>query len=259
MRAPLLLALLSAAGCSAAPAATTPKSFTLPEALHCGRAVPDACGPRMRSFPDLPSTLCESCSDGPGGPDDPPVTAGQMSDAAATAKRLFDNHRWSHAAPRILAVARGDTKDDMGNRQIADYHLAIALYYLGDRNASADLWTGISWNPRHQKFRETMLWLGRLAVSGECVPRPVLEALTRYHEEPITCSGGSSAAMTFRNPTVPGQRERWKGVLFARARGLMLAGNQREARSELESLLREPHLAAAARQCLSAIDHPGGA
>lgn len=248
-----LLALLCAASCSAAPDASAPKRFTLPEALHCGRAVPEACGPRIRSFPELPSTLCESCGDGGGGPEDPPVTAGQMSDAAAIAKRLFDNHRWSAAAPRMLAVARGDTNDDAGNRQLADYHLAVALYYLGDRNAAADLWTGIAWNPRHLKFGEAMLWLGRLAVYDGCATRPVLEALTRYRDEPITCSSAAPVTMTFRNPTRPGDRERWQAVLFARARGLMLVGNDREARSVFESMLREPLLSAAARQCLKTL------
>jgi len=64
------------------------------------------------------------------------VTAGQMTEEAATAKRLFDGERWSEAALGLYRVYKGETGDDPGNRQIAQYHLAIALYRLKFYQAS---------------------------------------------------------------------------------------------------------------------------
>src|SRR5262245_24307918 len=54
-----------------------------------------------------------------------PPTAGQMTDETADAKRLFDHERWAEAAAANRRVVDGDTGDDEGNRQIAEYHLAI--------------------------------------------------------------------------------------------------------------------------------------
>src|SRR5688572_9632282 len=41
--------------------------------------------------------------------DDGPVTAGQMTEEAAQAKRLFDAERWSEAALALKRVVAGDT------------------------------------------------------------------------------------------------------------------------------------------------------
>src|SRR5690606_4281877 len=59
-----------------------------------------------------------------------PVTAGQMTEAAAAAKQLFDKERWNEAAQALHAVVTGETGDDPGNKQLAEYYLAIALYRL---------------------------------------------------------------------------------------------------------------------------------
>ena len=60
----------------------------------------------------------------------PPPTAGQMTEPAAQAKRLFDGEKWLDAALGLYRVYKGDTHDDEGNKQLAQYHLAIALYRL---------------------------------------------------------------------------------------------------------------------------------
>ena len=60
----------------------------------------------------------------------PPPQAGQMTEEAAQAKRLFDGEKWSEAALALYRVRNGETGDDEGNKQIAQYHLAIALYRL---------------------------------------------------------------------------------------------------------------------------------
>src|SRR5689334_5063595 len=46
--------------------------------------------------------------------DSGPVTAGQMTEEAAQAKRLFDGERWAEAAVILKRVFDGETGDDEG-------------------------------------------------------------------------------------------------------------------------------------------------
>ena len=113
-----------------------------------------------------------------------PVTAGQMTEEAATAKRLFDNERWSEAALGLYRVYKGETGDDPGNRQIAQYHLAIALYRLKFYQASYGIFSEIADKPNHLKFGETLLWLSKLATQ---LPEPadIVERVGKYTGEAI--------------------------------------------------------------------------
>jgi hypothetical protein len=63
----------------------------------------------------------------PAAPSGPPPVAGQMTEQAAQAKRLFDGEKWGDAASALYRVYKGETGDDEGNKQLAQYHLAIAL------------------------------------------------------------------------------------------------------------------------------------
>lgn len=113
-----------------------------------------------------------------------PVTAGQMTEEAAAANRLFDRERWAEAALGLYRVYRGETGDDLGNRQIAQYHLAISLYRLRFYQASYVLFSEISDNPNHLKFNETLLWLARLATQ---LPEPadVVERVGKYSADQV--------------------------------------------------------------------------
>ncbi|WP_438020086.1 hypothetical protein WMF18_13900 [Sorangium sp. So ce315] len=113
-----------------------------------------------------------------------PVTAGQMTEEAAQAKRLFDSERWSDAALKLKRVVDGDTGDDEGNRQIAQYHLAIALYRLQFYQASYAIFSQIADKPNHIKFNETLLWLSKLATQ---LPEPadIIERVGKYKTEQI--------------------------------------------------------------------------
>jgi tetratricopeptide (TPR) repeat protein len=112
------------------------------------------------------------------------VTAGQMTEEAATAKRLFDGERWSEAALGLYRVYKGETGDDPGNRQIAQYHLAIALYRLKFYQASYGIFSEIADKPNHLKFSETLLWLSKLATQ---LPEPadIVERVGKYTGEAI--------------------------------------------------------------------------
>ncbi|WP_157906685.1 hypothetical protein [Sorangium sp. So ce145] len=113
-----------------------------------------------------------------------PVTAGQMTEEAAQGKRLFDSERWSDAARQLKRVVDGDTGDDEGNKQIAQYHLAIALYRLQFYQASYAIFSQIADKPNHLKFNETLLWLSKLATQ---LPEPadIIERVGKYKTEQI--------------------------------------------------------------------------
>ena len=116
--------------------------------------------------------------------DEGPVTAGQMTEEAAQAKRLFDNERWAEAALILKQVVDGETGDDRGNQQIAQYHLAIALYRLQFFQASYDIFRRIAERPNHLKFKETLLWLAKLATQ---LPEPadIIGSLAKYSREQV--------------------------------------------------------------------------
>jgi tetratricopeptide (TPR) repeat protein len=116
---------------------------------------------------------------GPGVHDDGPVVAGPMSDEATRGARLFEARRWAEAALVESSVARGETGDDPGNRQIARYHLAVALHHLGLLQASLAVFSGIADRPRDLGFDETLFWLAQLATE---LPEPadVIERVGKY-------------------------------------------------------------------------------
>ncbi len=113
-----------------------------------------------------------------------PVTAGQMTEQAAQGKRLFDAERWGDAALLLKKVVDGETGDDEGNKQIAQYHLAIALYRLQFYQASYGIFSAIADKPNHLKFNETLLWLSKLATQ---LPEPadIIERVGKYKTDQI--------------------------------------------------------------------------
>jgi len=118
------------------------------------------------------------------GAEEGPVTAGQMTEEAAQGKRLFDAERWSEAALVLKRVVDGETGDDEGNKQIAQYHLAICLYRLQFYQASYGIFSAIADKPNHLKFNETLLWLAKLATQ---LPEPadIIERVGKYKNDQI--------------------------------------------------------------------------
>jgi tetratricopeptide (TPR) repeat protein len=116
---------------------------------------------------------------------DAPVTAGQMSEEAARAKRLFDGQRWGEAATALKRVIDGDMDDDEGNRQIAQLRLAVSLYRLRFHHASIEILADIARRPNHLKYNEALRWLVKLAME---LPEEagVVEILARRRIDPAT-------------------------------------------------------------------------
>ena len=99
----------------------------------------------------------------------PPPTAGQMTEQAAQAKRLFDGEKWEDSALALDRVRKGETGDDEGNKQLAQFHLAIALYRMKFYQAAYAIFSEIADKPNHLKFNDTLLWLSKLATD---LPEP---------------------------------------------------------------------------------------
>ncbi len=114
----------------------------------------------------------------------PPPQAGQMTEDAAKAKRLFDAEKWEEAALALDRVRKGETGDDEGNKQLAQYHLAIALYRMKFFQGAYGLFSEISEKPNHLKFNETLLWLAKLATD---LPEPadIVERVGKYTDDQI--------------------------------------------------------------------------
>ncbi|MBN9167269.1 MAG: hypothetical protein BGO98_42735 [Myxococcales bacterium 68-20] len=114
----------------------------------------------------------------------PAPVAGQMTEQAAQAKRLFDGEKWGDAAAALYRVYKGETGDDEGNKQLAQYHLAIALYRLKFYQGSYGIFSEIADKPNHMKFNETLLWLAKLATD---LPEPadIVERVGKYNDSQI--------------------------------------------------------------------------
>jgi hypothetical protein len=114
----------------------------------------------------------------------PPATAGQPTEAAAQAKRLYESEKWWDAAKALFRVSNGETGDDEGNKQIAQFNLAKALYKLKFYQAAYSIFSEIADKPNHLKYGETLLWLAKLATD---LPEPadIIERVGKYNQEHI--------------------------------------------------------------------------
>jgi tetratricopeptide (TPR) repeat protein len=114
----------------------------------------------------------------------PAAVAGQMTEQAAQAKRLFDGEKWGDASLALYRVYKGETGDDEGNKQLAQYHLAISLYRLKFYQAAYGIFSEIADKPNHLKFNETLLWLAKLATD---LPEPadIVERVGKYNDAAI--------------------------------------------------------------------------
>ncbi len=114
----------------------------------------------------------------------PAATAGPMTEGAKAAKTLFDAQKWDQAAVGMFSVMAGETGDDDGNKQLAQYYLAICLYRMKLYQASYAIFGFIASNRGHLKFSETLLWLAKLATQ---LPEPadIVEQVGRYRDTEI--------------------------------------------------------------------------
>lgn len=172
--------------------------------------------------------------------------AGQMTEQAAQAKRLFDGEKWSEAEVALKRVADGETGDDEGNKQLADYHRAIVLFRLKRFDESAARFRTFSRNPGHLKFFETLLWIVKLARDEPKVVR--LEDAALYTPEEIARFDNSNQRDTFGAAAYLVGHERYD------------EGNLSEAQKLFEIAKRVGPWSNEAERCLARIAQtmPGG-
>ncbi len=114
----------------------------------------------------------------------PTPTAGQPTEAAAQAKRLYETQKWWDSAAALYRVWSGETGDDEGNKELAQFNLAKALYKLKFYQAAYSIFSEIADKPNHLKYNETLLWLAKLATD---LPEPadIVERVGKYNEEQV--------------------------------------------------------------------------
>ena len=114
----------------------------------------------------------------------PPPVPGQPTQAAAQAKRLYESEKWWDAAKALYRVSTGETGDDAGNKQLAQFNLAKALYKLRFYQAAYSIFSEIADKPNHLKYGDTLLWLAKLATD---LPEPadIIERVGKYNEDQV--------------------------------------------------------------------------
>lgn len=202
-----------------------------------------ATGARRDGYGDAPWLACKNGEHGvvtspiPVSPPAERVTAGQMTEEAAQAKRLFDSERWVEARAALDRIVRGGTQDDTGNRQIAEYYLGIAAYRLNDYRAALAAFSIITSDPSHLKYAETLLWLAKLAEL-EPTSTDAIDLLVRY-DEPMVAR--------FQNPQ---QLDLYGLLHFAMGRAWYRRGDVARARQALERVPHETPARRLAEACL---------
>jgi outer membrane protein assembly factor BamD (BamD/ComL family) len=115
----------------------------------------------------------------------PPSQAGRPSRAAVQARKLYESEKWAEAARALYRVTSGETGDDEGNKELAQFNLAKSLYKLRFYQAAYAIFSEISDKPNHLKYDETLLWLAKLATD---LPETadIIERVGKYDEEHIS-------------------------------------------------------------------------
>src|SRR5271154_159956 len=173
-------------------AASVCLSGTAARAQNRARRKPAASAPAPAPVADPapPPTPADLDADQPPQPvhkkvdNSPPPVPGQPTQAAAQAKRLYEGEKWWDAAKALYRVSTGETGDDEGNKQLAQFNLAKALYKLRFYQAAYSIFSDIADKPNHLKYGDTLLWLAKLAAD---LPEPadIIERVGKYNEDQV--------------------------------------------------------------------------
>lgn len=90
------------------------------------------------------------------------VTPGTPTQEAMAAFTAYDRGDYKAGIPLLEKVASGETGDDEGNRQLAEYRLAAAEYQSGRFDKAVEAFAPLAHKPSHLKHREAASWLARL-------------------------------------------------------------------------------------------------
>ena len=201
-------------------------------------------------FAPLPVSLtCEQGARGPrlplpGPSSDPPIVAGPMSEQAAAALRVFNQEDWASALKALERVASGETGDDLGNRQTAEYRAAISLYRLGRLKEAHLVFSRIARDMSHAKHRGTLVWLLVFAPAHpELVDLADIVQYTLDEAKPLD------------NPM---QRQLYGTFAYLLGRARLQAGSTAQARKLLRLVPANHPYVSRAAQCLELARGPAG-
>ena len=143
-----------------------------------------------------------------------------MTEEAAQAKRLYDAERWGEAERALARVATGETGDDEGNKQLASYHLAIAIFRQGRYEEAMRFFAPMAARPGHLKHAETLLWAIKLAdtLPGD---QRVLRLFATYDARAIDRFDNPSQRALFARGTYLLGVDRYGRARFAEASALL--------------------------------------
>ncbi|RYE85879.1 MAG: hypothetical protein EOO75_16450 [Myxococcales bacterium] len=194
--------------------------------------------PEVPYSPNPYALRCSATSDPPPPPLAPPgpvVTAREPGYQATVAQRYILWEQWQRAERAYNYVVLGDTGDDLGNRQIAAYWRAVALFQLGRYDESAELLVPIALDPSHLRFRDALPWLARLVVLvPESVPPLTFVRYRVADLEPMRTAA---------------QRELYERLLFLVGRSRFAQRDYASARAFLDAVPAASPDAPVAREC----------
>ena len=158
-----------------------------------------------------------------------------MTEQAAQAKRLFDSEKWNEANLALRRVASGETGDDEGNKHIAEYHAAIALFRMKRDTEAAQAFRTIASKSNHLKHNETILWLVKIADQHPEHLTPIdfatytIDQVERFHN--------------------PSQEGIYQAASFFLGRERLAEGKRDQAKLLLDHVNPNHPYAAAAKKC----------
>lgn len=211
-----------------------------------------ACGGSSHGSKYPPSLACQYGETAPDDPaplvEDEQATPGQPTAELVEAMHAYDAGRWLDAIPKLQRVVKGETGDDEGNRQIAEFALAKSFVQIRQYELAIAALDPIARSPAHLKHLEAVLWLAKLL------------------EEPLTAVRAIDLLYLYDDKSLarldnPEQRETLYLVQYARARAAYRRANYDEALRILERVKTYgplEHLSAVCTSLASGARRAGG-
>jgi hypothetical protein len=116
-------------------------------------------------------------------PDRQPPKTERRTEEADAAMKEFERERWKTSIPLLERVAHGETKDDQGNQQIAEFYLGIALWHMKRYDESIAIFVKIAGDRNHTKNESAFVHLVRAA--GQYPERVNLDWFANFDETDV--------------------------------------------------------------------------
>lgn len=112
------------------------------------------------------------------------VAPGAPTREATAAFAAYDQSQFTAAIPLLEKVVSGETGDDEGNRELAEYRLAVAEYQSGRFDKAVDAFAPLAHKPSHLKHLDALGWLARL-MNQPISSTQAIDLIGLYKEEEL--------------------------------------------------------------------------